>query len=89
VALETRIRQKFAQSKSASKERFTVRVVGGIAMIEGKTSVPQRKGAASRMAKSAGARAVDNRIQVTEEGKAKARASLEKANRRAEVQPPL
>lgn len=88
VTLESRIRQKFAQSKSASMDRFTVRVAGGVAVIEGKTSVPQRKGAATRMAKAAGARSVDNRIQVSEEGKAKARASLEKANRRAEVQRP-
>lgn len=81
--LETAIRAKFAGSKSSSK--FTVRVQGGVANIEGKTDVVQHKGAATRMAKTAGAVAVTNRVQVSDAGKKKAGTSLEEGRRRAQV----
>ncbi|HSW51123.1 MAG TPA: hypothetical protein VLH09_13155, partial [Bryobacteraceae bacterium] len=54
LELEHAIRQRFARSKSAG-DKFTVRVQGGVATIEGKTAVVQRKGSATRMAKAAGA----------------------------------
>ena len=65
--LEAAIRAKFSKSKSATG--FTVRVQGGIATIDGRTDVIQHKGAATRMAKTAGAVAVNNRVQVSEAAK--------------------
>jgi len=81
--IEAAIRAKFAKSKSASG--FSVRVQGGVAHIDGKTDVIQRKAAASRMAKTAGAVAVDNRVQVSEAAKARAAGNLEQGRRRAQV----
>jgi hypothetical protein len=63
--VEQSIRWKLGRSPALSKERFTVRVTNGTAVIEGQTAVPQRKGAATRIAKAAGARKVENRITVT------------------------
>ncbi len=68
--LEAEIRARLADSTSA-KEGFTIRVQGGVAYWDGETSVAQRKGAATRMAKSAGALRVENHIRVTEAGKRK------------------
>jgi hypothetical protein len=81
--LEAKIRAKFAGSKSAGK--FTVRVQGGVANIDGKTDVAQHKGAATRMAKTAGAVAVNNKVQVSDEGKKKAAGNLQEGRRRAQV----
>lgn len=68
--LQQMIQAKFAKSK-ASSDGFTVKVSGGVATIDGKTNVVQRKGAATRMAKTAGAVAVVNRIQVSDAAKQK------------------
>lgn len=73
--IERTIRAKFAKSK-ISVERFTVTVQNGVATIEGKTNVIQHKGVATRLAKSGGALAVKNNIQVSEAAKAKAAARL-------------
>jgi hypothetical protein len=81
--LEAAIRAKFAASKSATK--FTVKVQGGVATIEGKTDVAQHKGAATRMAKTAGAAVVANKVQVSDAGKKKASGNLEEGRRRAQV----
>jgi hypothetical protein len=81
--LESVIRAKFAKSKSAST--FTVKVQGGVATIDGKTDVVQHKGAATHMAKSAGAVAVTNRVQISEAAKEKAAGNLETGRRRAQV----
>jgi hypothetical protein len=81
--IEAAIKTKFAKSKSAAT--FTVRVQGGVATIEGRTDVIQRKAAASRMAKTAGAVAVHNKVQVSEAGKRKAAGNLEEGRRRAQV----
>ncbi|HEX7361989.1 MAG TPA: BON domain-containing protein [Bryobacteraceae bacterium] len=54
---------KLAKSKEA-KDGFRFQVQGGVVTWEGLTHVPQHKGAATRMAKSAGARAVVNHIAV-------------------------
>src|SRR5205085_5788031 len=81
--LEAAIRAKFAGSKSAAK--FTVKVQGGVATIEGKTDVVQHKAAATRMAKTAGAVAVTNKVQVSDAGKKKASGNLEEGRRRAQV----
>lgn len=84
AALQKAIEQRFAKSKIA-EDRFTVRVNNGIATIEGKTQVSQRKGTATRLAKSAGARAVVNKIEIGQAAKDKAAANLAKGRRRAQV----
>jgi hypothetical protein len=82
--MERAIRERFARSKCAS-DNFSVRVQGGVATIEGRTDVVQRKGAATRMAKAAGARKVINKIQISETAKQKASAGLAKGRRRVQV----
>jgi len=81
--LEAIIRAKFAKSKSANK--FTVRVQGGVANIEGKTDVVQHKGAATHMAKSAGAIAVNNHVVVSDAARQKVAGNLETGRRRAQI----
>jgi hypothetical protein len=73
--IEHRIQAKFAKSK-INAEHFTVSVHGGVATIEGKTNVIQHKGVATRLAKTGGAVAVKNNIQVSAEARAKAAAKL-------------
>lgn len=82
--LERAIRERFARSKSGA-DKFTVRVQGGVATIEGQTDVVQRKAAATRMAKAAGARKVVNKIQVNPESSAAASRNLAQGRRRAQV----
>lgn len=82
--LERAIRERFARSK-CKDEGFTVRVQGGVATLEGRTDVVQRKGAATRMARAAGARKVINKIEVSEAGRQKASHGLAKGRRRAQV----
>lgn len=82
--LETAIRERFAKSKVA-QDRFTVRVQGGVATIEGRTDVVQRKGAATRMAKSAGAKKVINKVQVSDAARLKASNNLATGRRRVQV----
>jgi len=81
--LEAKIRDKFANSKSAST--FKVHVQGGVATIEGKTDVIQHKAAATRMAKTAGADAVKNQVVVSDAAKEKAASNLEEGRRRVQV----
>lgn len=68
--IERTIRAKLAKSK-INADGFTVKVQGGIATFEGKTNVVQHKGVATRMAKTAGATAVVNHIQVSDAAKKK------------------
>ena len=84
TAIEADIRARFLKSKTRS-DGFTVQVQGGVARIEGKTKVIQHKGVATRLAKSGGARAVDNRIEVDPAARERAAANLEKGRRRAQV----
>ena len=65
------------------KDGFTVRVQGGVAYWSGSTTVVQHKGAATRMAKSAGAKKIVNNIKVSDAAKQKAGENLER--RRVEV----
>src|SRR5262249_52707973 len=83
-AIEAEIRARLEKSK-IGKDGFKVRVQGGVATWEGTTSVVQHKGAATRMAKSAGAKAVVNNIQVTEDAKQKAGENLKTGRRRAQL----
>jgi hypothetical protein len=73
--IERTIRAKFAKSK-INVEHFTVSVKDGIATIDGKTNVIQHKGVATRLARTGGALAVQNHIQISDEAKAKAAAKL-------------
>ncbi len=82
--IEAAIRAKLAKSK-VGKDGFTVRVQGGIAYWEGQTDVVQHKGSATRMAKSAGAKAVVNNIKVSDAAKEKAAENLDEGRRRAQV----
>jgi len=78
ATIEQAIRMKLAKSK-VGKDGFTVRVQNGIAYWEGKTDVIQHKGAATRMAKTAGASAVVNHIQISEAARRKAAQRLKGA----------
>ena len=69
------IKERLARSK-ISKNGFQFRVANGVVTWTGKAEVIQHKGAATRMAKAAGARAVVNNIQISEAARAKARARL-------------
>jgi hypothetical protein len=82
--IEAAIRVKLARSK-IGKDGFKVHVQGGIAYWEGSTSVLQHKGAATRMAKTAGAKSVVNNIKISDAAKEKAAENLENGRRRAQV----
>ena len=79
--IERNIRERFAKSK-ISANHFQVKVQGGVARIDGKTSVIQHKGVATRLAKLGGARTVDNRIEISAEAKEKAAKNLAEGRRR-------
>jgi osmotically-inducible protein OsmY len=82
--IEADIRARLAKSK-INADKFTVRVQGGVATLEGRTDVIQHKGVATRLAKAGGAASVNNRIQISEAARAKAAGNLEKGRRRAQL----
>lgn len=82
--IEATIRAKLAKSK-IGKDGFQVHVKNGIATWTGVTSIMQHKGAATRMAKTAGAIQVVNNIRVSDEAQAKAAGNLTGKPRRAQV----
>lgn len=82
--IEAALRAKLAKSKIGA-DGFTVRVQGGVAYWEGSTTVLQHKGAATRMAKSAGARLVVNNIKVSDAAKQKAADNLTQGPRPAQL----
>jgi hypothetical protein len=84
AVVEATIRAKFARSK-INVEKFSVHVQGGVATIEGKTNVIQHKGTATRLAKTGGAIAVNNHIQISDAAKKKAADNLDQGRRRAQV----
>lgn len=73
--IEATIRAKLAKSK-IGKEGFQVHVKDRVATWTGTTSVMQHKGAATRMAKTAGALRVVNNIKVSEDSTASASGNL-------------
>lgn len=87
AAIEQKIRMKLAKSKIGA-DKFSVKVQGGVAYWEGKTDVIQHKGAATRMAKTAGAAAVVNNIQISEAARQKAAHNLTGTVPRATVKRP-
>ena len=74
--IEFAIRAKLAKSQKIGPEGFTVHVKNKIATFEGKTNVIQHKGAATRMAHSAGAIGVENHIKISDEARRKAAEKL-------------
>jgi hypothetical protein len=84
AVIEATIRAKFAKSK-ISVDKFQVHVQGGVATIEGKTNVMQHKGTATRLAKTGGALAVNNHIEISDAAKQKAVDNLDQGRRRAQV----
>src|SRR5712672_634740 len=82
--IERKIREKLEKAK-IGKDGFKVRVQGGVAYWDGSTNVVQHKGAATRMAKTAGAKKVVNNIKVSDAAKETAAANLEQGRRRAQV----
>lgn len=82
--VERDIRARFARSKIAA-DNFQVHVQGGVATLEGRTDVIQRKGTATRLARLGGAAQVVNKIQISEAARARASANLAKGRRRAQV----
>lgn len=82
--IEKDIRARLAKSKIAA-DKFQVRVQGGVATLEGKTDVIQHKGVATRLARSGGAVAVVNHIQVSDAAREKAAKNLQSGRRRAQI----
>jgi hypothetical protein len=75
AAIEQSIHTRLAKSKIAA-DKFQFKVQAGVVTIEGKTNVIQRKGAATRMARAAGATQVVNKIVISEEARQKAAANI-------------
>lgn len=82
--VEQAIQKRFAKSKIAVNS-FEVRVHDGVAILEGRTDVIQHKGTATRLARTAGARRVDNRIRISERAKRKASGKQRSRPRRVHV----
>jgi len=82
--IEKEIRARLAKSK-IGVEKFKVHVQGGVATFEGKTDVVQHKGVATRLARSSGAVAVANHIEISEAAREKAAENLESGRRRAQI----
>src|SRR5271170_3731814 len=73
--IEATIKAKLAKSK-IGQDGFQVHVKDRVATWTGTTSVMQHKGAATRMAKTAGALQVVNNIKVSDQAKANAAGNL-------------
>jgi len=82
--IEATIKGKLAKSK-IGKDGLQVHVKNGIATWTGSTNVMQHKGAATRMAKTAGAIQVVNNIKISPEGKEKAAGNLSGQPRKVQV----
>lgn len=84
VELESKLHAKLAKSK-IGKDGFTVHVKSGVVTWEGKTDVIQHKGAATRMARTAGALEVVNNIKISDEGRQRASGNFSGGPKRAQV----
>lgn len=82
--IEQDLRARLSRSKLATK-KFQFRVQGGVATLDGRTDIIQHKGIMTRMAKAAGARAVVNRIEISDAARRNAAERLETGRRRASV----
>ena len=84
--IEATIKAKLSKSK-IGRENFQVHVKDRVATWTGTTSVMQHKGAATRMAKAAGAIQVTNNIKVSSDAAAKAKGNLSGPPRHVQVKP--
>jgi hypothetical protein len=84
TAIDQKLRERLSRSK-INANHFTFKVQNGTVIWEGKTDVIQHKGAATRMAKSVGARNVVNNIQISEAARQKAAARLEKGRKKGAI----
>jgi len=82
--IEREFRARLAKSKVAA-DKFTIHVQGGVATLEGNTDVVQHKGAATRMAKTAGAVTVVNKIKISDAARDRASRNLAQGRRRVQV----
>jgi hypothetical protein len=82
--IEATIKAKLAKSK-IGQDGFQVHVKERVATWTGTTSVMQHKGAATRMAKAAGAIQVTNNIKVSGESTAKSKGNLSGQPRHVQV----
>jgi hypothetical protein len=82
--IDAAIRIKLAKSK-IGPDKFRFKVQGGVVTIEGKTDIIQHKGAATRMAHTAGAVGVNNHIEISDAAKQRASDNLAKGRRRAQI----
>lgn len=82
--LERIIKAKLAKSK-VGKDGFTAKVKGGVVTWEGSTGVIQHKGAATRMARTAGAVEVVNNIKISDEARQRASGNFGGTARKAQV----
>jgi|HubBroStandDraft_1064217.scaffolds.fasta_scaffold185295_2 hypothetical protein len=82
--IEATIKAKLVKSK-IGQDGFQVHVKDRVATWTGTTSVMQHKGAATRMAKAAGALQVTNNIKVSGDAAAKAKGNLSGEPRHAQV----
>jgi len=82
--LERTIRGRFAESK-IDEDKFTVHVQSAIATISGHTNVIQHKGVATRLAKSSGALAVVNNIEISQAARDKAAKNLASGRKRVQI----
>src|SRR5271163_2706863 len=82
--IEATIKAKLAKSK-IGQDGFQVHVKDRVATWTGTTSVMQHKGAATRMAKAAGALQVLNNIKISEEAAERAKGNLSGQPRHVEV----
>jgi len=85
LQLEERIREAIGRSK-AQIQNFQVRVRNGVAVLEGTANLVQHKALATRLARRAGARQVENRIQLTEAARQRLKRSHRSQPRRVQVQ---
>ena len=84
--IEATIKVKLAKSK-IGKDGFQVHVKDRVATWTGATNVMQHKGAATRMAKTAGALRVVNNIKFSDEAAAKAGGNLTGQPRHLQIKP--
>jgi BON domain len=82
--IEATIKAKLAKSK-IGKDGFQVHVKDRVATWTGITSVIQHKGAATRMAKTAGAIRVVNNIKISDDAASKTAGNLGGAPRRVQI----
>lgn len=85
AVIEATLRSKLAKSKVGA-DGFRFRVQNGVVYWDGSTNVVQHKGAATRMAKTSGARAVVNNIAISESARKASVAGLHESPRKIKVQ---